>query len=100
MSNQPVILTKANVSEEGMIKVVTYTPISVSQISLLMEKSGLSVLLVRVSCQLKYGAKETKMYIRTEQCFPNMFVRAPLLASKNKHRSSHLCSRKYRVCGW
>jgi len=38
MSNQPVILTKDNVSEEGGMKDVTHTRISVSQISLLMEK--------------------------------------------------------------
>jgi hypothetical protein len=41
MSNQPVILTKENVSEEGMMTVVTHTRISVSRISLLMEKVAL-----------------------------------------------------------
>ena len=52
---------KINVSEEGVLQVATHTRISVSQISLLMEKCGLSTLLVRVSCRLKYGDKETKM---------------------------------------
>ena len=28
--------------------------------------------------------------------FPNVFVRPPLLASKNRHGSSHPCSLKYR----
>ena len=52
---------KINVSEEGMMQVVSHTHISASQISLLMEKCGLSTLLVRVSCRLKYGDTETKM---------------------------------------
>lgn len=34
-----------------------------------------------------------------EQCFPNVFVRRSLLASKNNQGLSHICLRKYSVPG-
>jgi len=37
--------------------------------------------------------------ILLRQCFPNFFARGPLLASKNKHGSSHPCSRKCKMSG-
>jgi len=90
---------KINVSEEGMMQVVTHTRISVSQISFLMEKCGLSTLLVRVSCRLKYGDKETKLISVQRSVSQTFFDRALLLASKNNHGSLHPCSRKYIMCG-
>jgi hypothetical protein len=33
-------------------------------------------------------------------CFPNIFVRGSLLASKYNHGSSHPCWRKYRMSWW
>jgi hypothetical protein len=32
------------------------------------------------------------------QCFPKVFVRRPLLASKNNHGSSNLCAHVYIMC--
>jgi len=34
-----------------------------------------------------------------EQCFPNVFVRGPITASKNNQGPSYPCSRKYRMSG-
>jgi hypothetical protein len=36
---------------------------------------------------------------RLQQCLQNLFADRPRLASKNKHGSSHPCSRKYGVFG-
>jgi hypothetical protein len=49
MTNKPVLLTKENISEEGMMK-VTHIRISVPQTSLLMERNDLNMLLARTSC--------------------------------------------------
>ena len=35
-----------------------------------------------------------------EQCFPNVFARGNLLASKNNHESLHPCWCKYRTSRW
>ena len=39
------------------------------------------------------------VYNSVDHCVPNLFGRRPLLASKNKHGSSHHYSRQYTVSG-
>ena len=45
----------------------------------------------------KEAVTECYMSCGLNQCFPNIFVRGPLLAYKNNHGSPHTCSRKYSV---